>query len=349
MASAAADGPSIGAKRLELEYQNTYYRMLQRRGDKVPSDAKQLEVPENMQAPLLEGIYRTRLKQQPPAEWKELDSDERTAKMREAVIASWAKSQVLLRQIGQARPPGSRDYLVEKGQLPDDRIYLIDVSFAEGEDKVMSTPNCTWIASDTLHKRFAALAAPLLLLACASAGRHHALRQRAGQRRRPGLRSTAKVRRSGSPRRRRLYPGQLRSPGIQGRGVGVRPAQRRDLHPDLRSQQAETHRVQALNRSLPRTGLVALLSLLPLAHAQADSLRCGSRLVSTGDSSADVLARCGEPRSRDSLGYREVVGEWGKRYEVEVQEWIYGPWNGMLYFVRFEGNRLSAIQSRRGD
>ena len=92
-----------------------------------------------------------------------------------------------------------------------------------------------------------------------------------------------------------------------------------------------------MNRSLPRTGLVALLSLLPLAHAQADSLRCGSRLVSTGDSSADVL------------GYREVVGEWGKRYEVEVQEWVYGPWNGMLYFVRFEGNRLSAIQSRRGD
>ena len=136
MASAAADGPSIGAKRLELEYQNTYYRMLQRRGDKVPSDAKQLEVPENMQAPLLEGIYRTRLKQQPPAEWKELDSDERTAKMREAVIASWAKSQVLLRQIGQAR--AIKDYLVEKGQLPDDRIYLIDVSFAEGEDK-MST------------------------------------------------------------------------------------------------------------------------------------------------------------------------------------------------------------------
>ncbi|HCI1656119.1 TPA: hypothetical protein NOE00_006565, partial [Pseudomonas aeruginosa] len=61
--------------------------------------------------------------------------DERTAKMREAVIASWAKSQVLLRQIGQARATRIKDYLVEKGQLPDDRIYLIDVSFAEGEDK----------------------------------------------------------------------------------------------------------------------------------------------------------------------------------------------------------------------
>ncbi|VTL98135.1 outer membrane protein/peptidoglycan-associated (lipo)protein [Pseudomonas aeruginosa] len=135
VASAVADGPSIGAKRLELEYQNTYYRMLQRRGDKVPSDAKQLEVPENMQPALLEGIYRARLKQQPPAEWKELDSDERSAKMREAVIASWAKSQVLLRQIGQARATRIKDYLVEKGQMPDERIYLIDVSFAEGEDK----------------------------------------------------------------------------------------------------------------------------------------------------------------------------------------------------------------------
>lgn len=47
--------------------------------------------------------------------------------------------------------------------------------------------------------------------------------------------------------------------------------------------------------------------------------------------------------------WRGIRREWGKRYEVEVQEWVYGPWNGMLYFVRFEGNRLSAIQSRRGD
>ncbi|MGV8604529.1 DUF748 domain-containing protein, partial [Pseudomonas aeruginosa] len=76
VASAAADGPSTGAKRLDLEYPNAYYRMFQRRGDKVPSDAKQLDVPENMQAPLLEGIYRTRLKQHPAAEWKGLDSDE---------------------------------------------------------------------------------------------------------------------------------------------------------------------------------------------------------------------------------------------------------------------------------
>ena len=39
----------------------------------------------------------------------------------------------------------------------------------------------------------------------------------------------------------------------------------------------------------------------------------------------------------------------GQALRGRGQEWIYGPWNGMLYFVRFEGNRLSAIQSRRGD
>lgn len=73
-----------------------------------------------------------------------------------------------------------------------------------------------------------------------------------------------------------------------------------------------------LNRSFSRVGLMALLSLLPLAHTQTDSLRCGSRLISTGDSSTDVLAYCGGPRSRDSPGYHGVIGEWGKRYEVGV-------------------------------
>ncbi|WP_170843251.1 hypothetical protein, partial [Pseudomonas aeruginosa] len=40
-----------------------------------------------------------------------------------------------LRQIGKDRDTRIKDYLVEKGKLPDARIYLIDVSFAEGEDK----------------------------------------------------------------------------------------------------------------------------------------------------------------------------------------------------------------------
>lgn len=91
-----------------------------------------------------------------------------------------------------------------------------------------------------------------------------------------------------------------------------------------------------------------LLPLLLIAGAaSADSLRCGNRLISTNDTTSDALERCGEPTDRSLLGYKVVTGDWGQRNEVAVEEWIYGPWNGMAYFVRFEGNRLTAVQSRR--
>lgn len=91
------------------------------------------------------------------------------------------------------------------------------------------------------------------------------------------------------------------------------------------------------------------LFLLASAHAAADSLRCGSRLISSGDSTSDTLERCGQPVDRSYLGNRIVVGDWGQREEVRVEEWIYGPWNGMLYFVRFQGNRIDSIQSKRSN
>ncbi|GBL60279.1 Protein of unknown function [Pseudomonas citronellolis] len=91
------------------------------------------------------------------------------------------------------------------------------------------------------------------------------------------------------------------------------------------------------------------LLLLAAAPALADSLRCGSRLISSGDTSSDVLERCGQPVDRSYLGNRIVVGDWGQREEVRVEEWIYGPWNGMLYFVRLRGNRVDAIQSKRSN
>ncbi|MEP9318350.1 DUF2845 domain-containing protein [Pseudomonas sp. LABIM340] len=103
-----------------------------------------------------------------------------------------------------------------------------------------------------------------------------------------------------------------------------------------------------------KTPLVLRLAalLLPLTftalEAQAASLRCSSKLISTGDVTSDVLSRCGEPVSRSFLGYKQVPGpRYGESMEVAVEEWIYGPWSGMLYFVRFEGNRLSDIQSKR--
>ncbi|WP_346832771.1 DUF748 domain-containing protein [Pseudomonas abietaniphila] len=129
----ASDGPLIAQQRLEREYQSTYYKILQRRGDKVPAQAADLKVPDDEKPPMLEGIYRTRLKGQPPAEWVDLGKEERQNKMREAVLKSWSSSALLLRQLGQARAGSIKDYLVDKGQLADERVYFVDASLGQPE------------------------------------------------------------------------------------------------------------------------------------------------------------------------------------------------------------------------
>ena len=94
--------------------------------------------------------------------------------------------------------------------------------------------------------------------------------------------------------------------------------------------------------------LLALPLLVVLTDAQASStLRCGSGLVSLDDTTDEVLEKCGEPVGRSDLGYKEVINEYRQRSEVQVEEWIYGPRNGMYQFLRFEGNRLRDIDSKR--
>ncbi|MGX5218198.1 MULTISPECIES: DUF2845 domain-containing protein [Pseudomonas] len=81
----------------------------------------------------------------------------------------------------------------------------------------------------------------------------------------------------------------------------------------------------------------------------ADSLRCGSALVTTDDTTSEVSAKCGEPVSRDFLGYKQIVDSFGYTNEVAIEEWAYGPRSGMYHFIRFEGNRLKRITSKRGN
>ena len=129
----SSDGLLLAEQRLEREYQDYQYRIMQRRGDTVPASADLLEVSESDKAPLLEGIYRARLKQQPPAQWTELNDDQRTTELRNAVLQSWASSQALQRQLAQARATAIKTYLVESAGLADGRVYLIDVSFGEAQ------------------------------------------------------------------------------------------------------------------------------------------------------------------------------------------------------------------------
>lgn len=132
-AAQSADGPLLAEQRLQREFREGWYKVLQRRGDRVPASPDELTVDEDEQAALLEGIYRSRLKQQPPAEWAELDSEQRQQNMRKAVLDSWAQSKLLLRQLAQQRAATIKDYLVEQGGLYDERVYLIDANLGEPE------------------------------------------------------------------------------------------------------------------------------------------------------------------------------------------------------------------------
>lgn len=139
--AASSDGPLLAQQRLEREYQSTYYKILQRRGDKVPAKASLLKVPDDEKAPMLEGIYRDLLKQQPPAQWADLGKEERQNQMRTAVLTSWSGNEVLLRKLGQDRASSIKDYLVDTGKLADDRVYFIDAQLGQAEsDKRVITP-----------------------------------------------------------------------------------------------------------------------------------------------------------------------------------------------------------------
>ena len=96
-------------------------------------------------------------------------------------------------------------------------------------------------------------------------------------------------------------------------------------------------------QNLTRIILCALLSMAS-ASTLASTFRCGSQLVSLGDRSFQVLKKCGEPVARETVGY--TIGEYNHR-ELHIQEWVYGPNNGMYHYLRFEGNRLTSIESQR--
>lgn len=90
--------------------------------------------------------------------------------------------------------------------------------------------------------------------------------------------------------------------------------------------------------------IALLLGLSASTSVLADTLRCGNDLVSLGDRGFEIRRKCGDPQYRDTLGY--TLGP-GQRLEMQIEEWVYGPRNGMTYILRMQGNRLVAIESKR--
>ncbi len=94
---------------------------------------------------------------------------------------------------------------------------------------------------------------------------------------------------------------------------------------------------------------------LPTA-VQADTMRCGTRLVSEGDGKDKVRTLCGEPTSVSFAGYVGGPGYYTGPYEntylwpgwttIPVEIWTYnfGP-SKLLRKLRFVGDQLDDIQT----
>jgi len=70
------------------------------------------------------------------------------------------------------------------------------------------------------------------------------------------------------------------------------------------------------------TAIWVFLALLGLsASVQADSIRCGGALVKVGDSSKQLLKKCGKPASKFSS--KATVRERGHQRQASVSNWVY--------------------------
>lgn len=85
---------------------------------------------------------------------------------------------------------------------------------------------------------------------------------------------------------------------------------------------------------------------LASSAAGADTFRCGSNLINTGDRAFEVERKCGQPVQRDLVGY--TLGP-NHRREMMREEWVYGPKNDIFSILTFEGNRLVRIETSRAN
>ncbi|WP_296260794.1 MULTISPECIES: DUF2845 domain-containing protein [unclassified Pseudomonas] len=93
-------------------------------------------------------------------------------------------------------------------------------------------------------------------------------------------------------------------------------------------------------------GIWALAAVMFAGTADA-TMRCGTSLISLGDTISVVREKCGAPDS--SVEQNPVSRNNGvPRFNaVKVTLWVYGPRNGAYQHLKFIEDKLVAIDTRR--
>ncbi len=102
---------------------------------------------------------------------------------------------------------------------------------------------------------------------------------------------------------------------------------------------------------MPRTLCICAALLLGICvSAQAsETMRCGNRLVSVGDTKAEVVARCGTPAWRDRWT-EKLIADFGEAAEQRISTarelWLYnfGP-REFVRLLTFENGRLVNVDT----
>lgn len=102
--------------------------------------------------------------------------------------------------------------------------------------------------------------------------------------------------------------------------------------------------------------VLVLCAVLHGAGASADSMRCGNKLVATGDTLYDVRGRCGEPAFATRRTELRTVSGWSpgvgasRTVEIVIDEWTYdfGPQKFVQHLIFEQGRLLYVVSGHRG-
>jgi hypothetical protein len=87
--------------------------------------------------------------------------------------------------------------------------------------------------------------------------------------------------------------------------------------------------------------LATIILVLPSASY---ALRCGNELANVGDLKQQVLLACGNPASKETIGYIDKEKAGDRIRVLVIEEWILNI-SGHYYSLIFEGNKLTKIES----
>ena len=88
--------------------------------------------------------------------------------------------------------------------------------------------------------------------------------------------------------------------------------------------------------------LLLTVSILFSGILEADSFRCGRKIVKHGDSSSSLIRKCGNPVRKYSS--KEMVNDQGHQSKVAVSNWVYERKIGKDMIVSVRSGTVIKIQ-----